>query len=121
MPLAQQFFFLIRQEIPRAIVPVVLLLLLSLMGWLTPLGPIIALLVSALAAVFLAWDNSDLVPARRMVPFNRRFRILRHSLFFHLGFGALFLVPLLNILLLSFAPVGATMYYIEEHPQFDGP
>jgi CysZ protein len=120
MPLVQQFFFLIRQEIPRAVIPMLLILFLSLMGWLTPLGPIITLLVSALAAVFLAWDNSDLVPARRMVPFSRRFRLLRNSLFFHLGFGALFLVPLLNILLLSFAPVGATMYYVEESSRLDG-
>jgi CysZ protein len=32
---------------------------------------------------------------------------------FHLGFGLPFLVPILNILFLSFAPVGATLYYLE--------
>jgi CysZ protein len=38
---------------------------------------------------------------------------LLKTLPFHLGFGLLFLVPVLNILLLSFAPVGATLYYLE--------
>jgi CysZ protein len=119
LPLYRHFFFLVRQEIPRTIIPVVLSLFLSLAGWLTPLGPVIAILVSALAAVFLAWDNSDLVPARRLVPFRQRFRFFRNTLLFHLGFGILFLIPLLNILLLSFAPVGATMYFIDTHPQTD--
>jgi CysZ protein len=44
-----------------------------------------------------------------------RFRFLLKTLPFHLGFGLLFLVPALNILLLSFAPVGATLYYLEYH------
>jgi CysZ protein len=110
----QQFLFLVKQEIPRATVPVLLSLLLIILGWLTPLGPIIALLSSAVAAIFLAWDNTDLLPARQLVPFKERFQSLMRSLLFHLGFGVLFLIPVLNILFLSFAPVGATLYHIDK-------
>ena len=109
-----QFLFLIKQEIPRATIPVLLTLLLMVLGWLTPLGPVITILSSATAVIFLAWDNTDLIPARRQVPFGERFRILRSSLLFHLGFGVLFLIPFLNILFLSFAPVGATLYYVDK-------
>ena len=63
--------------------------------------------------VFLAWDNTDLTPARRMVEFKKRFKLMSSTLLFHLGFGILFLIPGLNILFLSFAPVGATLYFIE--------
>ncbi len=114
-PLWQQLLFLIKQEIPRTTIPVLLTLLLMLAGWLTPLGPLVTILSSALAVIFLAWDNTDLIPARRLVPFGERFRILRRSLGFHLGFGLLFLIPVLNILLLAFAPVGATLYYIDKY------
>jgi len=108
------FAYLISQEIPRTIVPVMLSLLLMVLGWLTPLGPVVAVLSSALAAVFLAWDNTDLIPARQLIPFKARFRRLRGALPFHLGFGLPLLIPLLNILLLSFAPVGAALYEAEQ-------
>jgi len=84
-------------------------------SWLTPLGPIVTILSSAVTVIFLAWDNTDLIPARRMEPFKERFRRLTSTLPFHLGFGILFLIPLLNILFLSFAPVGATLYYIDKY------
>ncbi|UCD81986.1 MAG: EI24 domain-containing protein [Desulfobacterales bacterium] len=113
----RQLLFLIKQEIPRATIPVLLTLVLMIFGWLTPLGPVITILSSAAAVIFLAWDNTDLIPARRQVPFNERFRILRRNLVFHLGFGLLFLIPLLNIVFLSFAPVGATLYYIDKFSQ----
>jgi CysZ protein len=71
------------------------------------------LLSPILAGIFLAWDNTDLVPARRLVAFGERFTFLRRNFSFHLGFGLCFLIPGLNILLLSFAPVGGTLYYIE--------
>lgn len=115
IPWWQQFLFLIKQEIPRAIVPLFLTLVLTLLGWLTPLGPVVTIFTSAAAVIFLAWDNTDLIPARRLLTFKERFRILMNTLPFHLGFGILFLIPLLNILLLSFAPVGATIYYIEKN------
>ena len=108
------FVYLIKQEIPRTTIPVLLAILLMLLGWLTPLGPFITIISSGIAAIFLAWDNTDLIPARRMNPFGTRFRFLLASLPFHLGFGVLFLIPGLNILLLSFAPVGATLYHLEK-------
>lgn len=108
-------FQLVKQEIPRTIFPVVLLMLLLIVGWLTPAGPIISVMSSCLAVVFLAWDNTDLLPARRMVPFKQRFDFLLKTLPFHLGFGLPFLIPILNALLLSFAPVGATLYQVERH------
>ena len=115
IPWWQQFLFLVKQEIPRATIPVLLALLLIITGWLTPLGPIITILSSVVAVIFLAWDNTDLTPARQLVPFKERFRSLRRSLLFHLGFGILFLIPVLNILFLSFAPVGATLYQIDKN------
>jgi len=107
------FIYLVRQEIPRAIIPVALMLLLMITGFLTPAGPVIAAVSAVVAAVFLAWDNTDLVPARRMYSFKDRLGYLKKNLLFHLGFGLWFLIPFANILFLSFAPVGATLYYIE--------
>lgn len=117
MPWLAYFFYLIKQEIPRATLPVCLSLAVMVFGWLTPLGPVLTILSPVFAGVFLAWDNTDLVPARRLVTFRNRFRFLRQHLSFHLGFGLCFLIPGLNIVLLSFAPVGATLYYVE---QIDG-
>ena len=113
--LFQQFFFLVKQELPRAVIPIVITLALMLFGWLTPFGPLIALLATGAAVIFLAWDATDLTPARRQTPFSERFRFLMKTLPFHLGFGLLFLVPLINILFLSFSPVGATLYYVKHH------
>ena len=108
------FGYLVSQEIPRTVLPVMLSILLMIVGWLTPLGPVVVILSSAVAAVFLAWDNTDLIPARQMVPFKTRFRILLSAIPFHLGFGLPFLIPGLNLLLLSFAPIGATLYHIDK-------
>ena len=113
----RQFLFLVKQEIPRTTVPVLLSLVLLIIGWLTPLGPIITILSSAIAVIFLAWDNTDLTPARQLVPFRERFRSLMGSLLFHLGFGVLFLIPVLNILFLAFAPVGATLYQLDKNKE----
>ncbi len=107
------FFYLIKQEIPRALLPMFLSLIIMFTGFLTPFGSIIAVISSIFAITFLAWDNTDLVPARRMEPFKKRLAYFRKNLLFHMGFGLLFLIPVLNILFLSFAPVGATLYYIE--------
>lgn len=110
-----QLMYLIRQEIPRAIIPVFLLLILSVIGWLTPLGPFITIFTSIIAVAVLAWDNTDLVPARRCLKYRSRFRFFIDNFSFHIGFGLLFLIPVINILCLSFAPIGATLYYLDQH------
>ena len=107
------FFYLLRQEIPRAVIPVMIALVLMILGWLTPLSPVLTIISSLAAVIFLAWDNTDLIPARRLEPFSRRFKFLLKNLNFHLGFGLWFLIPGLNIIFLSFAPVGATLFYVE--------
>lgn len=116
IPLWKVFLYLIKQEIPRAFLPIMITFLLIIAGWTIPLGPILALASSVVTVILLSWDNTDLIPARHLVPFRERFRFLLRTIPFHLGFGLLFLVPFLNILFLSFAPVGATLYYIEKHP-----
>ncbi len=115
LPMVRMFFYLIRQEIPRAFLPVILSLLPMILGWVTPLGPILALVSAAIAVIFLAWDNTDLIPARRLEPFGKRFNSLLKNLPFHLGFGLPFLIPVLNIVFLSFAPVGAALYFIDKY------
>jgi CysZ protein len=114
-PLFSQLLFLIKQEIPRAVLPMVVIIVLTLLSWLTPLGPVLTVISSLVAVIFLAWDNSDLVPARRLYTFRERFGFLMKGLSFHLGFGLLFLIPFFNILVLSFAPVGATLFFIERY------
>jgi len=111
--LLTQMGFLIRQEVPRNIIPVVLTLLIMVLGWFTPLGPVLTFIGPLTAVIFLAWDNTDLIPARNLVSFGRRFKSLGKTLFFHLGFGLPFLIPVLNLLFLSFAPVGATLYHLD--------
>ena len=108
-----QMGFLIRQELPRNIIPVLLSLFIKVLAWFTPQGPILTIAGPMVAAIFLAWDNTDLVPARNLLPFRERFGMLCRNLSFHLGFGSLFLIPVFNLLLLSFAPVGATMYHLD--------
>jgi CysZ protein len=109
----QQFVYLVRQEVPRAVFPILLTLLLVVIGWLTPLGPPLTVVSSFVAITFLAWDNTDLIPSRQLIPFKHRFRFLMKALPFHLGFGLWFLIPVLNVLFLSFAPIGATLYHVD--------
>ena len=108
------FIYLVKQEIPRAVLPVLISIFIMLAGLLTPISPILIIVSSITACVFLAWDNTDLTPARRMISFKERFSFLKKNLGFHIGFGLLFLIPWLNILFLSFAPVGATLYYLDK-------
>ena len=112
-----QMGFLLRQELPRNIIPVILSLLVMALSWFTPLGPVLTIVGPLVAVVFLAWDNTDLVPARQLQPFGRRFKTLGRTLPFHIGFGLPFLVPVFNLLSLSFAPVGATLYHIERNKE----
>jgi CysZ protein len=112
LSLLTQLAFLVKQETPRAIIPLAISMLIMLAGWLTPLGPVVTVISSLAAAIFLAWDNTDLVPARRMLPFRARFAYLTKNIGFHTGFGLWFLIPVINILFLSFAPVGATLFHV---------
>jgi CysZ protein len=107
--------YLVFQEIPRAVIPMAITLGVMVAGFFTPLGPVILIVSAVTAGVFLAWDNTDLVPARQMQPFRDRLQFLRRNLAFHIGFGLLLIIPWLNILTLSFAPVGATLYHIRKH------
>lgn len=115
MPLWRLFLYLIRQEIPRAILPMVAALILMIPGLLTPFGPALAIASSAIAVIFLAWDNTDLIPARRLETFRKRWNRLIKNVLFHLGFGIPFLIPGLNIVFLSFAPIGATLYHLDKY------
>ncbi len=114
IPLVKLFFYLIKQEIPRAVIPIIISIMLMLFS-LTPVGPVMAILSAGIAAIFLAWDNTDIVPARRLITFRSRFNFLMKNILFHLGFGIPFLIPGLNILFLSFAPVGATLYHLDKN------
>lgn len=108
-----QMGFLVRQEVPRNIIPVLLTLIIMGLSWFTPLGPVLTAVGPLVAAIFLAWDNTDLIPARHLQSFGQRFKTLGKTLPFHLGFGLPFLVPVLNLLFLSFAPVGAALYHLD--------
>jgi CysZ protein len=114
MPWHIYFFYLLKQEIPRAVIPILISMGVMIVGWLTPLSPILTIVSPVIAGTFLAWDNTDLVPARRLEPIRSRFRFLRENIKFHVGFGLGFLIPGLNILLLSYAPVGATLFFVEQ-------
>ena len=120
-PIIAQMGFLVRQELPRNIIPVLLTLIILVLGWLTPLGPVLTAVVPMVAAIFLAWDNTDLIPARNLQPFGKRFKTLGRSLPFHLGFGLPFLIPVLNLFFLSFAPVGATLYHLDRQKKAPPP
>ena len=109
----KQFAFLAGQEIPRTVLPLGLIAILTLLGWLTPFGPLLTVVSAVVSVLFLAWDNTDLMPARRRDAFGRRWKQFSGNLLFHLGFGLWFLVPVLNLLFLSFAPVGGTLYQID--------
>ncbi len=108
-----QLGYLVGQEIPRSTIPILITLMLMALSWLTPGGPVVTAITSLVAVVFLAWDHTDLFPAQQMQPFGQRFRSLRATWLFHLGFGLLFLVPLFNVVALSFAPVGGTLYHLD--------
>lgn len=115
IPIWRLFIYLIKQELPRTTLPVLASLLIMVFSWFIALGPILFFLSIGTAIIFLSWDNTDLVPARRLVPFKKRFRSMLKTIPFHFGFGLPFLVPVVNVLFLSFAPVGATLYYLDKY------
>ena len=52
MPMWSFIFYLIRQEIPRAVLPVVISLLILILGWFTPLGPVLTIVSPLVAGIF---------------------------------------------------------------------
>jgi len=106
---------LIKQEIPRAIIPLILSFIIMVAGWLsffmTPVTTLISVLI---ISTFLAWDNTDLTPSRRFMSLRERFWLFIKNIPFHIGFGLPFLIPIANIIFLSYAPVGGTLYFLEK-------
>ncbi|MFH1487758.1 MAG: EI24 domain-containing protein [Pseudomonadota bacterium] len=113
-PFFKLFIYLVRQEIPRTTIPVMIALFIMILSWFIALGPILVPISSLVAIIFLSWDNTDLLPARRMIPFRQRWGFMAKNLLFHIGFGLPFLIPGINVLFLSFAPVGATLYALDK-------
>ena len=110
---------LIKQEIPRAVIPLTLSLIIMIVGWFSfIMAPIISLISVLMASTFLAWDNTDLLPSRRFIRFRERFGLFIKNIPFHIGFGLPFLIPVANIIFLSYAPVGATLYFLEKQEKY---
>jgi CysZ protein len=53
------------------------------------------------------------------VPFRKRLRFLAKTVLFHLGFGLPFLIPGVNLVFLSFAPVGGTLYFLDKQREVE--
>ena len=106
---------LIKQEIPRALIPLIISFIIMVAGWfsffMAPAASFISVLI---VSTFLAWDNTDLVPSRRFMSLGERFRLFINNIPFHIGFGLPFLIPIANIIFLSYAPVGGTLYFLEK-------
>lgn len=90
------------------LVPLLLLNLIPVVG-----SAAYTVLSTALAMLMLALDFSSLTLARRLVPFLLRWQAIWLNRWLCLGFGAavfvLLLVPVLNLVLLPLAAVGATL------------
>jgi len=114
LPLWKSFASIILQEIPRSIVPLIISLVILVFGWVTPLGPILTVLSEPWQSSFSPGTHTDLIPARILLPFKKRFGFLMKYDSFSSWFRTPFPGPILNIVFLSFAPVGATLYYLEK-------
>ena len=66
------------------------------------------------AMLLLGWDFMDFSLARDEPAFGARLRYVRRHPFLLLGFGALLLVPFVNIVLYPFAIMGASIIYQEQ-------
>jgi uncharacterized protein involved in cysteine biosynthesis len=79
------------------------------------------LLGAVLYGVFLAYDGFDYPLARRAVSFSGKWRYLLsrpgQTVGYCCGAGLLFFVPLAMLVAPSFAGVGATLLYLENHPE----
>jgi uncharacterized protein involved in cysteine biosynthesis len=69
------------------------------------------------AVVALMMALAGLIVYHHTTILNLLWTLLIHNIPFHLGFGILFLIPFLNMVFLSFAPVGATLYYLDNQDE----
>jgi CysZ protein len=102
-----------KQETPRAIIPLFLSTTLIVLGWLLPFGPIWVLFSSIFSCAFMAWDYTDLVPARRMMSFKERSRMFKKTFFTHVAFGLPLIIPILNVILFSIGPISGTILFLK--------
>lgn len=106
-------FFLIRQEIPRGFLPLIISSGLMILGWLLPLGFAWVFISSLVSGALVAWDYTDLVPARMLMPFGERFSLFKKTFLGHVIFGLPFLVPFLNVIFFSIGPVAGTIFFLK--------
>lgn len=106
--------YLIRQEIPRTLFPLILSTSFMVFGWLLPLNFIWVILSSFLSCALMAWDYTDLVPARRSMPFKERLHMFKSNFVGHIVFGLPFLIPFVNVIFLSLAPISGTVFFLKE-------
>lgn len=104
--------FLIKQEIPRGTLPLLVSSSFIILGWLLPLGFIWVMVSSLVSCAFLAWDYTDLVPARMLKPFKERFTLFKRTFWGHVIFGLPFMIPFINVLFFSIGPVSGTVFYM---------
>ena len=99
--------FVMKEEVKKAALMLVIPLLLLL---IPVIGPLLGFVV---AALFIAWDYVDFSLSRDYPLLKDRIKALwRHKAFF-LGFGCPLLIPLLGLVILPFAILGATRLYFD--------
>ncbi len=104
--------FIVKQEIPRVFVPVLPSVSVMILGWMIPFGFVPVILSGLVTSAFLAWDYTDLVPARELWTFSQRWAFFKKNLLGHIVLGLPFLIPFLNIFLLSLGPVSGTIFFL---------
>ena len=96
-----------KEEVKKAALMLVIPLLLLL---IPVIGPLLGFVV---AALFIAWDYVDFSLSKDYPLLKDRIKALwRHKAFF-LGFGCPLLIPLLGLVILPFAILGATRLYFD--------
>ncbi len=98
---------LIPEEIKKALLTLILSLALFLI-------PGLNLLAAFGSAFLLAWDFYDYPFARRGLALKERIRHARQDFFAILGLSLWFLIPLVQVVLVPLAVVGATMLGLEK-------
>jgi len=110
----RHLIFLVKQEIPRTFIPLIITSAIMVFGWILPLGVVLVVASVLISCLFTAWDYTDLVPARALYSFKERFGIFKKEILGHLGFGLPFAIPFLNVVLFSIGPVSGTLFYLKK-------